>query len=143
MRHLRQPPSAHPKLKPGGSMFKHSGFLSVLVSGAALTALGTGSACAQTYPTKPIRVVVPGAGSNLDIVMRLTGQAIAGPLGQAVVVDAQPAGVIPGQMVAKADPDGYTLLYTSSGFWLGQFLQESTPYDVNKDFVAISQVTRS
>ena len=58
-------------------------------------------------------------------------------------MDNRPPGVIPGQVVAQSPPDGYTLLYSGSSLWLGQYLQKSTPYDVIKDFLPITLTTRS
>ena len=112
-----------------------------LCAGAAM-ALSAGSA-AQEFPGKPVRLIVPGTGNSFDIAARQIAQAIAGPLGQPVIVDNRPPGVIPGQVVAQAAPDGHTLLYSANSLWLGQFLQAETPYDVVRDFAPIMLTTRS
>ena len=113
--------------------------LAVLIS--AGLAIGGGAVCAQDYPSKPIRIIVPGIGNSFDIAARQIAQALS--LGQPVIVDNRPPGVIPGQVVAQSPADGYTLLYSGSSLWLGQYLQRSTPYDAIKDFLPITLTTRS
>ena len=68
---------------------------------------------------------------------RLLAQALTGPLGQQVVVHNRPTGVIPGEIVAKAVPDGYTLAVVGGAFWIAPLLRK-TPYDTTKDFSYIS-----
>ena len=107
----------------------------------ALAAVGAG---AQSYPSKPIRLVVPFApGGGADIVAR----AIAGPLGkrlgQTVIVDNKPGGgaTIGADIVAKASADGYTLLYATPGPQItNPFLMRKLPYDPEKDLTPISGV---
>src|SRR5262245_53860016 len=90
---------------------------------AAVPALGLGAltgraAWAQSYPTRPIKIVVPFlAGGTVDIVGRIIGQQISNELGQPVVIDNRPGGgtTIGLKAVATADPDGYTLLLASTG----------------------------
>ena len=113
--------------------------LAVLIS--AGLAIGGGAVCAQDYPSKPIRIIVPGIGNSFDIAARQIAQALS--LGQPVIVDNRPPGVIPGQVVAQSPADGYTLLYSGSSLWLGQYLQRSTPYDAIKAFLPITLTTRS
>lgn len=100
----------------------------------------SGSLMAQGYPQKPVRIVTAGVGGASDFVSRVVAHAISGPLGQQVIVDNRPSGVIPGEVVAKASPDGYTLLVASNGLWAEPLLRASTPYDVAKDFVPVCQV---
>ena len=91
--------------------------LSVLAG--MVTALASVAAHAQQpYPTKPIRVVTSEVGGSQDVTARILSQGISGPLGQQVIVDNRPSGVIPGEIVAKAPPDGYTLLLYAGTFWL-------------------------
>lgn len=112
-----------------------------------LTVLAADVACGQTtstgsgqaYPYKSIRIVASGPASNTDFAARLIAQEITPGLGQQVIVENRPSGVIPGQVVAQAQPDGYTLLVTSSSLWIGPLLQK-TPYDPIKDFAPISLV---
>ena len=115
--------------------------LSLLIAAA----LGTGTAVVygQEYPAKPVRIIAPGIGNSFDIAARQIAQVLSTTIGQPVIVDNRPPGVVPGQLVLQAPPDGYTLLYSGSSLWLGQFLQKSTPYDVLRDFVPITMTTRS
>jgi tripartite-type tricarboxylate transporter receptor subunit TctC len=124
-------------------MFKCRSCLSFLFSAVALVALGMSAASGQIYPGKPIRIIAPGIGSSYDISARLIVQVIAGSLGQPVIVENPPVGVISGQMVSQSAPDGYTLLYTASPLWLGPFMRDSTPYDAVRDFQPITETTRS
>jgi tripartite-type tricarboxylate transporter receptor subunit TctC len=93
---------------------------------------------AQTYPVKPVRIVTGGVGGGADLISRLIAQGIAEPLGQPVIVDNRGSGVVPGDIVAKAAPDGYTLLVTSGVLWIGAFIEPNVPYDVVRDFAPIS-----
>jgi len=94
---------------------------------------------AQRYPDKPIRVLCSEAGGNNDIAARLVTQGIAARLGQPLIVDNRPNGVIAPDIVAKAAPNGYTLLVYNNGFWLGPLVQKS-PYDPVKDFAPVSLI---
>jgi tripartite-type tricarboxylate transporter receptor subunit TctC len=119
----------------------------ISVSIAAVVALlsftGSASTWAQAYPQKPIRIVTAGVGGGSDFVSRVIAQAISGPLGQQVIVDNRPSGVIPGEVASKAAPDGYTLLVASNGLWIEGYLRDSTPYDVARDFAPVTLVGRS
>ena len=70
---------------------------------------------------------------------RLIAQGISGPLGQPVIVDNRASGIIPGEIVAKAPPDGYTLLVGGGSLWIAPLLQK-TPYDPVRDFSPISLI---
>ncbi len=96
----------------------------------------TGAVCAQSYPVKPIRIVTSEAGGGNDIVARLVGQQLASGLGQSVVVENRPAGVIPGEIVSRAQADGYTMLLYGGSFWVAPLVQD-VPYDVVRDFAPI------
>jgi len=100
--------------------------------------LAAGGALAQGYPTKPIRVITVSAGGALDITLRLIANGISGPLGQQVIVENRPSGAHPEDMVARAAPDGHTLLYYANTLWLAPFLRAAIPYDPQKDFAPIS-----
>jgi tripartite-type tricarboxylate transporter receptor subunit TctC len=98
-------------------------------------------ATAQSYPRKPIRLVVPfGAGGVADITARTVAQKLSESLGQPVVVDNKPGagGVVAGDAVAKAEPDGHTLLLMSNGTAVSSSLFKSLPFDTLKDFAPIS-----
>lgn len=105
---------------------------------ATILALGMGAASGQDYPAKPIRLLSPGPGGGADFVARFVAQGISGPLGQQVIVDNRPAGVIPGQVVSKAPPDGYTLLLNGNSFWIAPLMRDGIPYDPVKDFSPIA-----
>ncbi len=119
-----------------------SGVLAAIVlTGLMLHGLTTWAQSPSTYPNKPIRMVLGyGAGGVADITARLVAQKLSDALGQQVVVDNRPsaAGVVAGDMVAKADPDGYTLLHMNYGNAVSQALFKKLPYDIKKDFVPIS-----
>lgn len=100
--------------------------------------LGAGMASGQDYPNKPVRLVSPGPGGGADFVARFVAQGISGPLGQQVVVENRPAGVIPGQVVSKAQPDGYTLMVNGNSFWIAPLMRDNIPYDPVKDFSPIT-----
>ncbi|HEY2926035.1 Bug family tripartite tricarboxylate transporter substrate binding protein [Piscinibacter sp.] len=111
----------------------------------AAAAIGVGApAQAQSYPTKPIRIVVPfAAGGATDILARLLAEKMAPRLGQAIIVDnkAGAAGILGTDAVAKAPPDGHTLVLSLSNSLLtNQFLYEKLPYDVQRDLVLVSQI---
>jgi tripartite-type tricarboxylate transporter receptor subunit TctC len=95
---------------------------------------------AQNFPAKPIRIVVPNApGGGGDLTTRTVGQKISETLGQPVIIDNKPGagGVLAGEMVAKAAPDGYTLLLISSGTAVSAALFQSLPYDTLRDFIPV------
>ncbi len=97
---------------------------------------------AQSYPTRVVRIVTSGAGSGNDFTSRLLAQGLPSALGQQVVVDNRASGVIPGETVAKAAPDGYTLLVYGGTLWI-EPLMATTPYDVATDFAPISITDRA
>lgn len=114
-----------------------------VLSLVALCAAGT-AAWAQGYPSKPIRIVVgfPPGGGN-DIIARLVGAKMQENWGQAVVIDNKPGAnsIIAAEFVAKAPPDGYTLLVNATGgMSVNPVIYSKLPYDSLKDFVPISMV---
>ncbi len=112
----------------------------------AAVILGGGLAAAQTYPAKPIRVVVPfGAGGPADIYARYLGQHMQAPLGQPFVVEDRPgAGSIIGtDLVAKSPPDGYTLLVMSNTHTVNESLIPKKPFVLMKDFVPVAPINSS
>jgi len=99
-----------------------------------------------SYPSRPIRLIVPFApGGGSDVLARFIGPRLAERLGQPVVVDNRPAasGVVGADLVAKAGPDGYTLLGTTVTFVISGTLQKGLPYDAFKDFAPITLVITS
>ena len=95
-----------------------------------------GPAYGQGYPSKPIRFVVAEPGGANDIAARMIAPGLASVLGQQVIVDNRPAGVIPSQIVSKAAPDGHTLLVTTSLLWILPLMQ-SAPFDPMRDFAPV------
>ncbi len=120
--------------------------LLIATLGVVGTLLSTPS-MAQAYPTKPIKLVIPfPAGGATDIVGRVVAQQLGVELGQTVVVDnrAGAAGVIGSESVARAAPDGYTiLLSTSSTHTIGPILNAKIPYSPTKDFTPIMYLAAS
>src|ERR1700688_2181795 len=109
----------------------------VLMAVVILANAACASADAQQYPARPLRIVVPfAAGGASDVVARLLAQKLTESLGQPVIVDNRPgAGANIGiGIVAKAPPDGYTLLVSSSAFTVNPTLYSKIPYDPYKDF---------
>src|SRR4051812_46095523 len=106
----------------------------------AAMALGIGVTCAQNFPNKPIRVVTAEPGGGNDFAARLIAPVLSGSLGQPVVVENRggASGAIAAQAVAKAPPDGYTLLIYGSPLWLLPFLRSDVPYDPVKDFSPVT-----
>jgi tripartite-type tricarboxylate transporter receptor subunit TctC len=111
---------------------------------AAVALLAAGSVLAQTYPVKPIRIVIGfPPGGAIDIIARVLAPKMAADLGQGVVVDnkAGAGGVIGMQLVAHAEPDGYTVfLGTMGNFSITPGLIKDLPYNVTKDFAPVTQV---
>jgi len=111
---------------------------------AALVAAGT--ALAQSFPSRPIKFVVPWpAGGPPDAVARLIGQRIGEALKQQVVIDNRPGAnsVIGTEMVARSAPDGYTYLITTGSHTTNAALNAKLPYDTLKDFVSLTQIGES
>jgi tripartite-type tricarboxylate transporter receptor subunit TctC len=98
---------------------------------------------ALAFPSKALRIVVPNAaGGAADLTARTVGQKLAAALGQAVVVDNRPGagGVVAGELVARAEPDGHTLLLVSSGTAVSAALFKALPFDTLKDFAPVSML---
>jgi len=109
---------------------------------AALFAL-TAATGAQTYPAKPVRIVVPyPPGGTVDVVARFVAQRLSEQTGQQFVVDnrAGANGTVGSDMVAKAAPDGYTLLVQASIFVANPLFLPNVPYDVQKDFSPVANI---
>jgi tripartite-type tricarboxylate transporter receptor subunit TctC len=113
-----------------------------LLRALALSTLPTGLALAQsTFPTKPLRIVVPfGAGGVADLTARAVAQKLTDNLGQPVVIDNRPGagGIVAAELVAKADPDGHTLLLMSNGTAVSAGLFKALPFNPRTDFAPVS-----
>lgn len=116
--------------------FFHRGAAAVIIA-----ALAAPAAQAQTFPTKPLRILVGfSAGSTTDILARIVGQKMHETWGQPVVVDNRPGagGILASQLVAGANADGYTLLSVSAGHAVTAALYQKLPYNTEKDFAGVS-----
>ena len=119
------------------AMLSFAGLLFVSIAAHAQTPSPGG------YPARPIRVIVPfSAGSASDFLARQLAQKMTEHWGQQVVVDNRPsaAGTVAGETVARATPDGYTLMVTSSAIAGSAALYPKLPYDTVKDFAPISMI---
>jgi len=110
------------------------------VAAFAIACFATGAA-AQTYPSKPIKVIVPYTpGSPVDVLARVVTQQVSARLGQSIVIDNRPgAGTTIGtKLAASADPDGYTLLVGATSFILSFSLYQNLDYDPVKSFAPVA-----
>jgi len=120
--------------------------LFTLVCTAALLSFMSGQALAQTYPTRPVKIVVPfGPGGFTDVVARILGVKLSESLGQPVVIENKPgAGSMIGtDQVAKSAPDGHTLLIVSSTHVISPWIYKSLPYDPIKSFTPVTRLVDS
>ena len=123
-------------------MLKHLIKTAAALSLAALAC----AAMAQTYPARPVKVIIPfPPGGTLDTVGRQLAQKLGEQLGQNFVVENRPGGngTIGADAVAKAPADGYTLLFNASTFVSAPMTMKSVPYGVVKDFTAVSLVAKA
>ena len=104
-------------------------------------ASGVGAVYCQDYPRKPIRIVTTEAGSGNDLVARIIAQRLSVGIGQQVIVDNR--GLLAAEIVAKAEPDGYTLLAYGSPLWLAPLLRGNVPYDPVRDFSPVTAATQA
>ena len=135
---LTHEPEARPRRPRPGALARSSGIaLFVLAS----------TCVAQSYPNKPIRIVnTVAAGGPAELVARMVGQKFNEAWGQPVIVDSRPgaAGIIGAELVARAAPDGYTLLLGSSATMVfAQLLRRITPYDSLNDYAHVGMVVTS
>lgn len=119
--------------------------VSIAASASALLILLAGQpiACADTWPAKPIRAVVPfGAGSATDIIPRLVFEQLQTQLGESIVIENRggAGGTIGAAMVVKSDPDGHTWLVHSSAHTVAPALYSTLPFNPEKDLVPMSMI---
>ncbi|CAN5407092.1 tripartite tricarboxylate transporter substrate binding protein [soil metagenome] len=101
---------------------------------------------ADSYPSKPVTIIVPfGPGGSADVYARIIAQALSTETGKSFIVENRPgAGAVIGtQLVAKAAPDGYTLLMMSNTQTVNESLLKQKPYDLQRDFVAVAPVNEA
>ena len=108
----------------------------------ALCALGAVDAFAQAYPTRPVRLVTAAAGGGNDVGARVIAQGLTERLGQQVIVDNRGGAHVPQNTVARAAPDGYTILVQNNTVWLAPLL-EKTAYDHFRDLAPITLTARA
>ncbi|HEY6240171.1 MAG TPA: tripartite tricarboxylate transporter substrate binding protein [Burkholderiales bacterium] len=115
----------------------------ILAFGLLCSTLWSSSASCDTYPSRPVRVIVPFGTGGPDTVARVMAQALSAQTGQPFVVDNRPGanGIIGAEAVARSKPDGYTVLVTSSSFIVNPSMYRKLPYDTLRDFVPVTQIT--
>ena len=121
------------------SLLKHAFVGSVL-------SLAMGAALAQAYPTKPVKLIVPFApGGFTDVVARILGQKLSASMGQQFVIEnkAGAGSTIGTDFVAKAAPDGYTLVMVSTTHVISPWIYKTMPYDPIKSFTVVSKLVDS
>ena len=115
--------------------------LRALLPGLAALAFA-GAAWGQAYPARAVRVIVPAAAGGPDVVARIVAAKLTEQMGQTFFVENHPGanGIVGAEMVAKAAPDGYTLMVYSSGLISNKSLYKKLPYDTDRDFAPISNL---
>jgi tripartite-type tricarboxylate transporter receptor subunit TctC len=111
--------------------------------GTLLITTWTGIAVAQSFPARPVRIVVPfPAGGSFDVTARILAQRMTAPLGQSVVVENRPGGgtIIATEFVSRQPADGHMMLVTGPSFVINPALRAKLPYDIARDFKAVSQM---
>jgi tripartite-type tricarboxylate transporter receptor subunit TctC len=117
-----------------------------LVALLLLAALGGENACAESYPSRPVRIVVPfAAGGALDVLARLIGGKLSDAMGQPVIVEnrAGAGGNLGADAVAKSPPDGYTILLTTNGLAIAPALYRKLPFDPAQDVTPVTHILAS
>ena len=121
----------------------HSSFRVLLPAIAFSLQIATGTAYAQQFPVKPVRVINPAApGGNSDIFFRILSPKMSEILGQSVIIDYRPGagGTIGADMTAKSPPDGYTTALVAASFVINPSLIRKLPYDTVRDFTPLGLV---
>ena len=116
----------------------------LLIAAAGLAVVAT-TAQAQTWPQKPVHIIVAFTpGSATDVMARSVSNELSERLGQPVIIENRPGagGTIAAAQVAKATPDGYTLLVNSSGHTVNPWIYEKLPYDTAKDLMGVTIIAR-
>jgi len=105
----------------------------------AACALVAPAVAAQDFPVRPVRIVTAEPGGGSDFTSRQVAQGLTAALGQQVIVENRPSGFIPGEIVARASPNGYTLLLFNTIFWIAPLIQKA-PYDPVRDFAPVALI---
>src|SRR5262245_6999582 len=122
------------KTNRGSVKFKKPFTLFLLVVTLCAPAFGQG------YPSRPVRIVTSEPGGGNDVQARVIARGLTDALGQQVIVENRPSGVIPGEIVSKAPANGYTLLLYNNTLWTGPLLQKA-PYDPLRDLAPVATAT--
>jgi tripartite-type tricarboxylate transporter receptor subunit TctC len=128
---------------PGGTKSMKMLRIAVVLASAVLA---VGHAFAQSWPTKPVKIIVPfAAGGPADIYARVLGEKLQAALGQSFVIDDRPGGgsIVGTDAAAKAAPDGYTLLMMSNTHTVNESLIPDRPFQLLRDFVPVAPVNYS
>lgn len=118
-------------------------FYSAIAIGVAIAAAPGPGHAQQNFPSKPVRIVVPfSPGGGIDMTARILGTRMSESWGQPVVIETRTGagGTIGAGIVAKATPDGHTLLMTSAAFTISAALHSNLPYDPLKDFAGVARI---
>ena len=125
------------------TLIKATVALTWALAAGQLPAWAQAAAGVQGFPTKPLKIVVPvGAGGAADITARTVAQKLGEALGQSVLVENKPSagGIVAGDLVSKAEPDGHTMLLISSGTAVSAALFKQLPFDTLRDFAPVSKL---
>src|SRR3954469_23375247 len=107
----------------------------------AMSALIAPPLCAQDYPVKAIRIITSEPGGGNDFAARLLAPSLAASLGQQVVIDNRP-GIVATEAVAKATPDGYSLLFAGNALWISPLMRDYA-WDPVKDFAPVTIISNA
>ena len=121
---------------------RHAATLALIALTAALT-VAPGEVSSQAFPARPIRMMIPQpAGGTMDTVARAVSEPMARSFGQNIIIDNRSGanGIIAGETLARAAPDGYTLLYTSASLVNNQLVHRKLSFDVMRDFAPVTRV---
>jgi tripartite-type tricarboxylate transporter receptor subunit TctC len=106
-----------------------------------LSVLASGTVQAQGYPNKPIRIITASLGGVADVSSRLLALSVSPSLGQQIIVENRGGETLAIEAVARAQPDGYTLLVYGSPMWLTPLMRPSAPFDWERDFAPITLIS--
>ena len=127
-------------------MSTHRQLLKIVTAGVCALALLPAVSWAQTYPNKPVKVIIPfPPGGTLDAIGRQLALKLSEQMGQQFVIENKPGGngIIGADVVAKAQADGYTLLFNASTFTTAPMTMKQVPYGVAKDFAPVALVAKA